>query len=104
MGDVAIPGAGAYVDNDVGGVAATGNGDVMMRFGLALMAVEFMRAGASPAEACAKSLRRIEEKGYKITACLVALSKKGEYGAARIGSRDFPHSVRNADVDEVRKV
>jgi N4-(beta-N-acetylglucosaminyl)-L-asparaginase len=104
VGDVAIPGAGAYVDNDVGGVAATGNGDVMMRFGLALMAVEFIRAGLSPSEACAKSLKRVEDKGYKVTACLVALSKKGEFGAARIGPRDFPHAVRAAAVDEVRKV
>ena len=104
VGDVAIPGAGAYVDNDVGGVAATGNGDVMMRFGLALIAVELMRAGLPPAEACAKSLKRIEEKGYRVTACLVALSKKGEFGAARIGPRDFPHAVRNADANEVRKV
>src|SRR6185369_389736 len=55
--DVPIPGAGAYVDNDVGGVAATGNGDVMMRFGLALLAVELMRAGKSPAHACSAALR-----------------------------------------------
>jgi N4-(beta-N-acetylglucosaminyl)-L-asparaginase len=68
VGDVSIPGAGAYVDNDVGGVAATGNGDVMMRFGLALVAVELMRSGLSPAEACAKSLKRVEEKGYRVTA------------------------------------
>jgi N4-(beta-N-acetylglucosaminyl)-L-asparaginase len=104
VGDVSIPGAGAYVDNDVGGVAATGNGDVMMRFGLALMAVEFMRTGLSPSDACAKSLKRIEEKGYRVTACLVALSKAGEFGAARIGPREFPHAVRNAALDEIRKV
>jgi N4-(beta-N-acetylglucosaminyl)-L-asparaginase len=103
VGDVSIPGAGAYVDNDVGGVAATGNGDVMMRFAPAIMAVEAMRAGASPAEACARALKRIEDKGYRVSACLVALSKKGEFGAARIGDRDFPHAVRNGEVDEVRK-
>jgi N4-(beta-N-acetylglucosaminyl)-L-asparaginase len=88
----------------VGGVAATGNGDVMMRFGLALTAVEFMRAGQSPAEACARSLRRIEAKGYKVSACLVALDKKGAFGAARIGPGAFPHAVRNGEVDEIRKV
>lgn len=104
VGDVAIPGAGAYVDNDVGGVAATGNGDVMMRFGLALMAVELMRAGRSPAEACDKSLQRIEAKGYKVSACLVALDKKGEFGAARIGREGFPHAVRNSSIDELRTV
>lgn len=27
-----MAGAGAYVDNEVGGAAATGDGDIMMRF------------------------------------------------------------------------
>jgi len=104
VGDVAIPGAGAYVDNDVGGVAATGNGDVMMRFGLALLAVELMRAGRTPSEACAKSLQRIEAKGYRVQACLVALSKAGEFGAAKIGAGPFPFALRNCAHDEVRSV
>lgn len=104
VGDVAIPGAGAYVDNDVGGVAATGNGDVMMRFGLALMAVEFMRGGSAPTEACVRALRRIEAKGYKVQACLVALDRKGEFGAAKIGPGDFPFAIRNGALDEVRSV
>jgi len=104
VGDVPIPGAGAYVDNDVGGVAATGNGDVMMRFGLALMAVELMRAGKSPTEACAASLKRVEAKGYKVQACLVALNKAGESGAAKIGPGEFPYAIRNGALDEVRSV
>lgn len=32
VGDSPIAGAGAYVDNEVGGAAATGDGDIMMRF------------------------------------------------------------------------
>ena len=32
VGDTPIAGAGCYVDKDVGGAAATGDGDVMMRF------------------------------------------------------------------------
>jgi isoaspartyl peptidase/L-asparaginase-like protein (Ntn-hydrolase superfamily) len=32
IGDSPIPGAGAYVDNEVGGAASTGDGDIMMRF------------------------------------------------------------------------
>lgn len=32
VGDSPIAGAGSYVDNTVGGAAATGDGDVMMRF------------------------------------------------------------------------
>lgn len=32
VGDAPIPGAGCYADSLVGGAAATGDGDVMMRF------------------------------------------------------------------------
>ena len=104
VGDSPIVGAGAYCDNGVGGAAATGNGDVMMRFCPAFLAVELMREGASPAEACTRSLSRITKKGYKTQACLVAVNRKGEFGAAKIGRSEFPHAVRNADVDEVRKI
>lgn len=101
VGDSPIVGSGAYCDNDIGGVAATGNGDVMMRFCPAIVAVELMRAGKSPADACFESLKRIEAKGYRVGACLVALSKKGEFGAAKVGERAFPHAVRNGSRDEV---
>ena len=103
VGDVPIPGAGAYVDNDIGGVAATGDGDVMMRFALAFAAVEAMRAGAAPDEACARSLARVEAKHYRVQACLVALRKDGAFGAAKIGEPPFSYAVKNARVDEVRR-
>ncbi len=101
VGDSPIIGSGAYCDNEVGGAAATGNGDVMMRFCPAIVAVELMRAGKSPSEACLESLKRIESKGYKVTACLVAVNKRGEFGAGRIGERAFPHAVRNSGRDEI---
>ncbi|CAN0350787.1 unnamed protein product [Ascophyllum nodosum] len=59
VGDSPIAGAGCYVDNDVGGAAATGDGDVMMRFLPSFRAVESMRAGASPQDACVEALCRI---------------------------------------------
>ena len=102
VGDAPIPGSGAYVDNDVGGVAATGDGDIMMRFVPAAYAVEQMRAGASPAEACARALARITAKGYKVQAALVALNKEGVFGAAQIGLDKFPYAVRTAQLDELR--
>ena len=104
VGDSPIVGSGTYCDNDIGGAAATGNGDVMMRFCPSFLAVELMREGASPAEACARSLARITKKGYKASACLVAVNKKGEFGAAKIGRSNFPYAIRNGTVDEVRKV
>ena len=32
VGDSPIPGSGAYADSEIGGAAATGIGDIMMRF------------------------------------------------------------------------
>ena len=42
VGDSPIPGSGAYADSNVGGAAATGDGDVMMRFLPAYLAVELV--------------------------------------------------------------
>lgn len=48
VGDAAIPGAGAYADNEVGAAVTTGNGDIMMRFLPSFFAVEAMRTGRTP--------------------------------------------------------
>ena len=76
----------------------------MMRFCLSYSAVEFMRAGQAPDEACRSALKRMTDKKIDVGACLVAMNLAGEFGAAKIGTREFPHAVRNADVDEVRTI
>ena len=48
VGDSPIPGSGSYVDGEVGGAAATGDGDVMLRFSPSLTTVELMRQGYTP--------------------------------------------------------
>ena len=103
VGDSPIVGSGAYCDNEVGGAAATGNGDVMMRFCPSIVAVELMRAGKSPAEACAASLARIAAKGYKVGGALVAITKRGEFGFAHLNYPTFEYAIRNVTVDETRK-
>lgn len=104
VGDSPILGAGAYCDNGVGAAAATGNGDVMMRFLPSYQAVEFMRMGLSPGAACRAALKRIVDKGYRISAGLIAVDREGRVGAARIGWAEFPYSVRNEHADEIRRV
>ena len=52
LGDVPIIGAGVYADNEAGCAAATGDGDITMRFLPAFLAVELMRGGADPQAAC----------------------------------------------------
>jgi len=101
VGDSPIPGAGAFVDNDIGGAAATGIGDYMMRFCLSFSVVEFMRMGLSPKAACESALKRMSEKGIKSMACLVALNKKGEFGASKLGIASFPYAIRTKNINKI---
>lgn len=82
VGDSPIPGSGAYVDKNGGGAAATGDGDVMMRFMPSLVAVENMRRGLSPDEASDLALSRIVEYYPSFSGAVVALSLKGDFGAS----------------------
>jgi N4-(beta-N-acetylglucosaminyl)-L-asparaginase len=95
VGDSPIVGSGLYVDNDVGGAAATGLGEQIMRFCASFLVVELMRAGQPPADACRSVVDRILSKpGTRkdVTMGLIALAKGGEWGAACTLER-FPHAV-----------
>eukprot|EP01126_Amoeba_proteus_P053569 TRINITY_DN6530_c0_g1_i10.p1 TRINITY_DN6530_c0_g1~~TRINITY_DN6530_c0_g1_i10.p1 ORF type:complete len:235 (-),score=55.54 TRINITY_DN6530_c0_g1_i10:174-878(-) len=85
VGDSPIIGAGAYVDNDIGGCGATGDGDVTMRFLPCYQAVESMRHGMSPTQAAEDALARIAPYFPHFKGALVTLNKKGEVGAAAHG-------------------
>ena len=88
-----MAGAGAYVDGLVGGAAATGDGDVMMRFLPSFFAVEAMRGGAAPAEACRAALARIVARHPEFVGAMVAVARDGRHGAACHGIDTFPYSV-----------
>lgn len=85
VGDSPVPGAGCYVENDVGGAAATGDGDVMMRFLPSYRAVESLRNGASPADACTEALCEIAKFYPTFGGALICVNKEGEHGAAHHG-------------------
>lgn len=93
VGDSPIPGAGAYVDQDVGGAAATGDGDIMMRFLPAYQAVEFMRQGITPTEACRQAMHRITKLIHTFQGGLVCVDMQGQVGAACHGLPMFPYST-----------
>ena len=59
VGDSPIIGAGLYLDNEVGAVAATGRGEEMIRSCGSFLGVELMRNGRSPQEACEDVCKRI---------------------------------------------
>lgn len=59
VGDSPIPGAGLYVDNDIGAAGSTGRGEANL-YGLsAFLIVECMRRGMHPKDAGLEALRRI---------------------------------------------
>jgi isoaspartyl peptidase/L-asparaginase-like protein (Ntn-hydrolase superfamily) len=97
VGDSPIIGAGLFVDGEVGGAAATGSGELVMKTLGSFLVVEFMRNGMAPKKACEEAVKRIVKKipdyeqhqiGY------IALNKSGEYGAYAL-QPGFDYAVKN---------
>lgn len=98
VGDSPIAGAGAYVDQAIGGAVATGNGDVMMRFLPTYHAVELMRGGMAPQAAAEAAIKRIEDAGYSIGGGIAVIRRDGVHGGAKTGweNTPFSYSVQTA--------
>ncbi|MEW6195423.1 MAG: N(4)-(beta-N-acetylglucosaminyl)-L-asparaginase [Bacteroidota bacterium] len=93
VGDSPIIGAAMFVDNEIGGAVATGNGEFVMRTLGAFLIVEKMREGLLPQKACEFAIERIY-KTHKdlsnINVSYLALSKTGVLGAYSLKS-DFTY-------------
>ena len=100
VGDSPIIGAGLYVDNEVGAVVATGQGEDVIRVAGASAVVEFMRQGKSPQDACrlvVEKVKRIKkEKAADIQVCFIALNKNGEHGSYAL-HKGFNYAVQTND-------
>ncbi|XP_039976207.1 N(4)-(beta-N-acetylglucosaminyl)-L-asparaginase [Xiphias gladius] len=100
VGDSPIVGAGAYADSSAGGAAATGDGDIMMRFLPSYLAVELMRAGADPSAACKKVISRIKRHYSEFFGAIICANTTGHYGAAcnKVpGFSQFHYMVSNSE-------
>ncbi|OXU16531.1 hypothetical protein TSAR_006271 [Trichomalopsis sarcophagae] len=97
IGDSAMTGAGAYADGEVGAAAATGDGDIIMRFLPSYLSVELMRMGVAPKAATETAVRRMARRYPKFRGAVIALNKDGEYGAACHGYGNFPYYVSNVE-------
>ena len=87
VGDSPILGAGLYVDNEIGGAVATGLGEMVMKTLGTFLAVEFMRSGMNPQDACDEVLKRIVKRFPKTEdyqVAIIALNKRGETGACAV--------------------
>jgi N4-(beta-N-acetylglucosaminyl)-L-asparaginase len=96
VGDSPIIGAGLYVDNEVGAVTSSGQGEEVIRIAGSYLVVEFMRQGKSPEDACRLAVERlvkinpIKAKDFQVG--FIALNKFGEHGSYAV-SPGFVYSV-----------
>lgn len=87
VGDSAIIGAGLYVDNDIGAAGATGQGEESIKICASFLAVEKMREGLSPQEACNYVCQRAVDRYHGnplFNLKIVALNKNGEHGCCAV--------------------
>ena len=92
VGDSPIVGAGQYCDNTVGAAGSTGRGEANIKVCGAFLTVEFMRQGASPEEACMRTIDRVlamterrllDPNGRPLFDLqFYAVSKDGRFGSA----------------------
>uniref|UniRef100_A0A480T3W2 N(4)-(Beta-N-acetylglucosaminyl)-L-asparaginase n=1 Tax=Sus scrofa TaxID=9823 RepID=A0A480T3W2_PIG len=80
IGDSPIPGSGAYADDTAGAAAATGDGDILMRFLPSYQAVEYMRRGKDPTTACQKVISRIQKYFPNFFGAVICANVTGSYG------------------------
>ncbi len=84
VGDSPVIGAGLFVDNEIGGAAATGMGEAVMKSVGSFLVVELMRQGKTPQQACEEAVMRTVKKdpNYKnFQIGFIAMNKKGEIGS-----------------------
>ena len=97
VGDSPIIGAGIFVDAPIGGAICTGLGETVLRTLGAHLAVEAMRAGASPQDACERAIARIIEKNpnperYQVG--MLALDFEGRVGAYAV-QKGFTYALQD---------
>lgn len=103
VGDCPIAGGGAYVDSDIGGCGATGDGDTHLRFMPCFLVVESMRRGVRVKEAVEEAVTRIAKRVPGYVGALVAVDKQGNIGAACFGW-NFTYAYRNPESRGVQVV
>ena len=94
--DIAMVGAGLYVDRQGGCAAATGDGDITSRFLPAMAAVEAMRGGNDPQAACEHAVRRIMVYHDVFGIGLICMDRFGNVGAAAHGL-NFSYAIASSD-------
>lgn len=97
VGDSPVIGSGFYCDSYIGGAAATGVGEDIMKGCLSIEIVNRMRNHETAQEACENALKqhyqRMNQGDYKTgSMSVIALDKDGNFGAATT-KKEFPFVV-----------
>jgi N4-(beta-N-acetylglucosaminyl)-L-asparaginase len=104
VGDSPIIGAGLFVDNEVGAVTATGQGEDVIRICGSHTVMEYMRQGMSPEDACKAAVVRIArikgEKAKEIQIGFIAINKKGETGGYAL-QKGFSYAVKSGTEEKL---
>lgn len=104
VGDSPVIGAGLFVDNEVGAVTATGQGEDVIRICGSHSVVEYMRQGLSPEQACKAAVEKIarikKEKAKDIQVGFIAINKKGETGAYAL-QPGFSYAIKSGSEERL---
>ena len=85
VGDSPIIGAGIYADDEAGAAGATGWGEELWKACASFRAVEHIRNGKSPQQACelvVQQMLRRQPLSHQIPCVVFAMDREGNYGAA----------------------
>lgn len=99
VGDSPIPGAGAFVDEEVGAAGSTGVGEEVLQTCGSFLVVENMRRGMDPTAACADAVDRILHKHPQAAVhqvAYLALRMDGVVGAFAI-REGFQYAVHDGE-------
>lgn len=103
VGDSPIAGSGCYVDSSVGGAAATGDGDIMMRFSPTFYAVTLMEQGLDPQTACNLAINKIAKSYPLFSGGIVCISKEGVHAGAA-NNMPFSYSFISGNMTAVQVI
>jgi beta-aspartyl-peptidase (threonine type) len=81
IGDSAVIGAGTYADDRCGAASSTGEGEAIIRIGMAKLALDQLRGGADPGPAARQAIDQLEQRtGGR--GGIILVDAFGRYGAA----------------------
>lgn len=108
VGDSPIIGASLYVDDTAGAAGATGVGEEVIRIAGSFYIVEQMRAGKTPQQAVEMAVKRVNATAVRrgvhpANVAFLALSPKGEFGAACTLRTNFQYAVGRGNQVELLK-